>query len=77
MFKDINSTLTKKIHPYRKRLFTETVSANKKLFTETVSANKKLFTETVSANKKLFTETGVPIGIGYRNRNRSTIWWFL
>ena len=33
----------------------------KRLFTETVSANKKLFTETVSANKKLFTETGVPI----------------
>ena len=32
--------------PFRKRLFTETVSANKKLFTETFSANKKLFTET-------------------------------
>ena len=33
----------------------------KRLFTETVSANKYLFTGTVSANKKLFTETGIPI----------------
>ena len=33
--------------PKRKRLFTETVSANKMLFTETVSANKMLFAETI------------------------------
>ena len=45
-----------------KRIVSDSImKERKKLFTETVSANKKLFTETVPANKKLFTETGVPI----------------